>query len=129
NEAQSGFVANDVRISGKDWQAVLKGRVQSDINAIYGASGQGTLVFQNMDMLLKQIKAEAQDPNNPNAMGMMQIIAPLEMLHGLGKSDDKNGRIFEFEFTQQGNLMLNGQSVQQLLMPQAQQMQPAPAAQ
>ena len=125
NEAQSGIVANDVRISGKDWQAVLKGRVQSDINAIYGASGKGTLTFQNMDGFLNQVKAEAQDPNNPNATAMRNIITPLQMFHGLGKSDDKGGRIFEFELTQQGNLMLNGQNVQQLLKPPAANQQPA----
>jgi hypothetical protein len=118
NEAESGVVANDIRIAGEGYQALLKGRLQSDINAIYGFSGKANLTFYNMDDFMAGISAEAQDPNNPNAMGMMPMLAPVMKLHKLGKDDGQGNRAFEFELTPQGQTTLNGESLMKLLMPQ-----------
>ena len=132
NEAQSGFVANDVRISGDGYQAILKGRVQSDINAIYGASGKGTLTFYNMDKFMEGITAEAQDPNNPNAAGMMPMLMPIKLFFGFGQDDGQGNRVYNFELTQQGQFMLNGQDLKSLMGGMGQQggnsALPAPSA-
>jgi hypothetical protein len=118
NEAQSGIVANDIRIAGNGYQALLKGRLQSDISAIYGFSGKANLTFYNMDKFMAGITAEAQDPNNPNAMGMMPMVAPVTMLHKLGKDDGQGNRVFELELTPEGQTTLNGESLMKLFMPQ-----------
>tara|TARA_R110002124_G_scaffold287365_1_gene474229 strand:- start:163092 stop:164678 length:1587 start_codon:yes stop_codon:yes gene_type:complete len=117
NEAESGIVAKDIRIAGEGYQALLKGRLQSDISAIYGFSGKANLTFYNMDKFMEGITAEAQDPNNPNAAGMMPMLAPVTMLQKLGKDDGQGNRVFEFELTPQGKSTLNGESLMKLLAP------------
>ncbi len=114
NEAQSGVVANDVRLSGEGYQVVMKGRIQSDMNAIYGASGKANITFYNMDSFIAGITAEAQDPNNDNAMGAMAALKPLADFKKHGADDGNGNRVYEFELTQQGQVTLNGKDFREI---------------
>jgi|TARA_R110002126_G_scaffold13118_1_gene55848 hypothetical protein len=114
NEAQSGIVANDVRIVGDGYQVIMSGRVQSDLNAIYGASGKATITFYNMDTFIAGLTAEAQDPNNDNAMGAQGALKPLNDFKKYGKDDGKGNRVYDFELTQQGKVTLNGQDFREV---------------
>lgn len=111
NEAQSQFTANDIRVSGKDYQLLLKGAIKADINSIYGVSGKGTLTFQNIDNFLNGVKAEAQDPDMANAANLAGIIGIIQSFYNFGKDDGNGNRTYDIEITQQGRVLMNGKDV------------------
>lgn len=108
------YIGNDI------WLALLNGGINVKNTAMYKVAGESELRFYGLDVLMELLQNKAQNSENPQLQGLMQ-----QAMFGLGmaqmfgqQGEDSQNRAYRgYKFTigEDGNILLNGTNIMQMM--------------
>ncbi|MBI1215581.1 MAG: hypothetical protein GC185_07170 [Alphaproteobacteria bacterium] len=108
---------SDTHFDAKELTTKLDGEFAASMTSPLKAVGHLDLSFVGLDELLQKVQALSQAPDSsPHLMGAAQWLSILQMMGQVEKSPDgRTVRVFKFELTPEGQPMMNGQPMGQVM--------------
>ena len=119
--SQAGSVINlkSLKIGNQLYRADINALIKADATAVHQATVDAKVRLTGLDFVIQELQKTiaASPPNSAIAERMTKSIQGLTMLKMFGQIDpkDSNSHIFDIVVDRQGQVMINGASMQQLM--------------
>ena len=115
SQAGTSIDMNDNMLGNDLYNIALNGMVKADLTAVNSATANANMVFDGLDALIAKLNTIAKNPTSENAKSAQSLNGQLQFLKSIGK---QSGDTYTFDFImdEKGQMLLNGQNAQQLMM-------------
>lgn len=111
-QIQDTYVGNGV------YNASLEGVVKADSKAVHKATADALVTIKGLDTMLNDLQQQAQNASSPEERAKIsQALQGLSMIKMFSQvsPDDPQSRTVDLDLTQQGDFLINGTSLQNMM--------------
>ncbi len=118
-EAGSKLLVQNASLDNDFYGIRFNGKAQANLSAAYSGTAQAVLTISNLDSMVGQITRDIQstqteEDKNTNASSA-RLLAFLTVLQIVGKKDGDNDRRYEISVNEEGNVILNGSDLKNVM--------------
>lgn len=108
----------DTSIGNNIYSAEIEGIINADAQAAHQATAEALVTIRGLDTMLNDLQQQAQNASSPEERAKIsQAVQGLSMVKMFSQAspDDPQSRTVDLDLTQQGDVLINGTSLQNMM--------------
>lgn len=117
-EAGTTLRLEETNLANKDYTLAAKGYLKASTQSALGAVAEANMKYAGLDKLIALIQQKSASMSEKDKMRAQSMVSQISFLNKLGEPDANNPAIksINFKLNQQGQSLINGKTMQEVMM-------------